>query len=172
MIRSFPLEQVVPLNNLKCKIFSLLGLGLSTSAVASESGKSGGGVAAFINYYEILLHHLGVSHVWEPTLGGLLCLGIIVLVGIYYRSSVVNAGDDVVPAGKFSLRYLIEQMLEFVVGIAKDNTQDHYRDYFPFLAALFIYIVVCNLSGLIPGFPPPTETMDNNVAMGIQLCRN
>jgi F-type H+-transporting ATPase subunit a len=65
------------------------------------------------------------------------------------------------------LAFVIEQALEFVVGIAKDNTQEQYRDYVSFLSALFIYIVVCNLSGLIPGFPPPTETMDNNVAMGI-----
>jgi F-type H+-transporting ATPase subunit a len=58
-------------------------------------------------------------------------------------------------------------MLEFVVGLAKDNTQERYLSFFPFLAAIFVYIVVCNLSGLIPGFPPPTETMDNNVAVGI-----
>jgi F-type H+-transporting ATPase subunit a len=154
------------LKNITLKRLCAFGLlGVAGPALGAEGG--GAGVANFINYYEILLHSLHISHVWEPTLGGLLCLLVIVLCGLYYRASVNKSGDEVAPSEKFSLRFLIEEMLEFVVGIAKDNTQEQYRNFFPFLAALFVYIVVCNLSGLIPGFPPPTETMDNNVAVGI-----
>ncbi|MBM4251029.1 MAG: F0F1 ATP synthase subunit A [Deltaproteobacteria bacterium] len=147
--------------NLLISLGSLFG---SSVAFASEGG---GGVAHFINYYSILLHRLHIDHAWEPTVGGLLCLLAIIVAGIYYRRSVSRDGANVVPSGKFSLRHLIEEMLEFVVGIAKDNTHERYLSFFPFLAAVFVYIVVCNLSGLIPGFPPPTETMDNNVAVGI-----
>ena len=145
-------------------VSSIGAIAAATPALASEGG---GGVAHFINYYGMLLHSLHIDHAWEPTVGGILCLLVIVACGLYYRASVTKDAGDVVPSGKFSLRFLIEEALEFVVGIAKDNTHESYLSFFPFLAAIFIYIVVCNLSGLIPGFPPPTETMDNNVAVGI-----
>ncbi len=48
------------------------------------------------------------------------------------------------------------------------------RQYFPFLGTLFIFIVVCNYSGLIPGagifkgFKAPTSSL--SVTAGIALC--
>jgi len=129
----------------------------------------GGGVAETINFYHMALHALHLDPMWEPTLGGLACLALLVLLGSAFRRSVLKDVDDVVPSGRFSLRFVFEEILEFVVGLAKDNTGAKYRNYLPFLAALFLYILVCNLSGLIPGFPPPTETMDNNVAIGLTV---
>ena len=147
---------------------------LSTSAplaMAAEEGHAagGGGVAAVINFYDIALHALHIDPVWEPTLGSLVCLALLVLMGLSFRRSLQADRDQVVPAGRFSLRFMFEEVLEFVVGIAKDNTGAQYRKYMPFLSSLFLYILVCNLSGLIPGFPPPTETMDNNVAVGLMV---
>jgi F-type H+-transporting ATPase subunit a len=84
-----------------------------------------------------------------------------------FSASVAASGQDVEPNGRFSLRFLVESLMEFVLGIAKDNCGHEYRKFFPFLATLFIFILACNLSGLIPGFPPPTESMDTNVAMGL-----
>jgi F-type H+-transporting ATPase subunit a len=38
--------------------------------------------------------------------------------------------------------------------------------FFGFLAAIFLFVLTCNLTGLIPGFPPPTVSMDTNLGMG------
>ena len=128
---------------------------------------NGGGLPHTINFYEMVTERLGVPAKWEVTIGASLCLAILTILGLIYRASVRGAGNDVVPGGKFSLRFLVDALLEFVVGIAKDNTQDQWRKYLPFLASLFLFILVCNLSGMVPGFPPPTESMDTNVAIGI-----
>lgn len=144
---------------------------VAAGAVSFQAGRvaaaEGGGIPQVIDYYDLVLEHLGLHHEWAPTVGALACLTIITLVGLFYRGAVSSAGDDVVPNGRFSLRYVVENVLEFCVGIAKDNTHDEWRRFFGFLAAIFIFIIVCNLSGLIPGFPPPTESMDTNVAVGI-----
>lgn len=52
--------------------------------------------------------------------------------------------------------------------------QDRARAFFPFLGTLFIFIIVCNYSGLIPGagvvtgFKAPTSSL--SVTAGIGLC--
>jgi F-type H+-transporting ATPase subunit a len=37
----------------------------------------------------------------------------------------------------------------------------------PLLSTLFLFILVSNLSGMVPGFEPATISMDTNVAMGL-----
>ena len=54
-----------------------------------------------------------------------------------------------VPGG---LQNLIETILEFVRdGIVREVMGEHGLKYFPFIATLFLYILVANFLGLIPG---------------------
>lgn len=48
------------------------------------------------------------------------------------------------------------------------------KTFFPFVGALFVYIFVSNLLGLIPGLLPPTDNVNNNVGMafGVFLLFN
>ena len=139
---------------------------LGALAVMSPAAYAAGGIPQTIDYYEIVAHHLEIGAQWVPTIGGVLVLAIVTLMGLYYRAAVAKAKDDVVPSGKFSLRFVLEGILEFLYGLTKDNCGHDFRKFMPFLSALFIFILTCNLSGLVPGFPPPTESMDTNVAMG------
>lgn len=41
------------------------------------------------------------------------------------------------------------------------------RTFFPWIATMFLYIFVCNLMGLIPGFVPPTDNVNTNVGMAV-----
>jgi F-type H+-transporting ATPase subunit a len=138
-------------------------LGFSSLAQASE----GGGIPHQISYYGIIADRLNLGEPWVPTIGALFVTVVLLLAGLKFKASIAADGANVAPDGKFSLRFLFEGILEFALGIAKDNCGDAYRKFFPFLAGLFVFILACNLSGLIPGFPPPTESMDTNVAMGI-----
>ncbi len=141
----------------------LLGiLGFSSVAHASE----GGGIPHTISFYGIIAEHLHLEEMWVPTIGALFATVILLLIGFYFQSSVARDGADVAPKPSFSLRFIVEGALEFVLGIARDNCGAAYRNFFPFLASLFLFILTCNLTGLIPGFPPATESMDTNVAMG------
>lgn len=129
--------------------------------------QAAGGVAHTIDYYEMVLHAFHQEKMWIPTVGALFVTLLLTLAGLYFRASLKADGDSVEPKGTFSLRFVVEGILEFVLGLAKDSCGDQYRKYFGFLATLFLFILTCNLTGLIPGFPPPTVSMDTNLAMGL-----
>jgi len=62
---------------------------------------------------------------------------------------VVRGGVSLVP-GK--LQSLAEVILEFVGGMVEEFIGEAERDKFlPFIASLFLFILICNLIGLIPG---------------------
>lgn len=48
------------------------------------------------------------------------------------------------------MQSLAEMGYEFVAGIAKENIGKAGRKYFPFIFTLFIFILFCNLLGIIP----------------------
>lgn len=59
--------------------------------------------------------------------------------------------------------FLIGSLEEFVVS----NMGEAGRKVFPVLCTLFIYIFVCNITGLIPGGFPPTANVNTNAPMAI-----
>lgn len=140
-----------------------LGVVGSVGLAASPALAAGGAV----DYYGMVTHALHLDHKWVPSIGAALMTVVIALVGLRYRAAVARAGDDALPTGKFGLRYIVETILDNVTTLAKDNTHEHYRRFLPFMAALFVFILFNNVSGLIPGFPPATLSMDTNVAMGL-----
>ena len=58
---------------------------------------------------------------------------------------------------------LISGMEEFMVDI----TGDEGRWFFPLIATVFIYIAACNLSGLLPGFFPPTASLNTTASCAL-----
>ena len=60
---------------------------------------------------------------------------------------------------------VISGMEEFMVDI----TGEEGRWFFPIIATLFIYIATCNLLGLVPGFYPPTASINTTVSCAIPV---
>ncbi len=60
---------------------------------------------------------------------------------------------------------LISGIEEFMV----DLTGEEGRWLFPISATIFIYIVVCNLIGLVPGFLPPTASVNTTLSCAIPV---
>jgi len=56
-------------------------------------------------------------------------------------------------------------MEEFMVDI----TGDEGRWFFPLIATVFLYIATCNLSGLIPGFFPPTASLNTTASCALTV---
>ena len=50
-----------------------------------------------------------------------------------------------------SARNIGEQFVDMISGIAEGVIGHHYERYVPLLAAFFVFILVSNLLGLIPG---------------------
>lgn len=130
---------------------------------------AGGGLPQTIDWYSIILHSVGLGHEWVPTLGSLVILGVIVVMGLRYRSQVAMAGDDVTPDGRFGLRYLIDTVMDTGYQLTKENCGELFNKLLPFMCGLLFFILIANLSGLVPGFPAPTATIDMNLAMGLSV---
>ncbi len=60
---------------------------------------------------------------------------------------------------------IISGMEEFMV----DVTGEEGRWFFPIIATVFIYIATCNLLGLVPGFYPPTASINTTAACAIPI---
>lgn len=60
---------------------------------------------------------------------------------------------------------VISGMEDFMV----DLTGEEGRWFFPIIATIFIYIATCNLLGLVPGFYPPTASINTTAACALPV---
>ncbi len=58
---------------------------------------------------------------------------------------------------------VISGMEEFMVETAGEEG----RWFFPIIGTVFLYIAACNLSGLIPGFYPPTASLNTTLSCAV-----
>jgi len=86
----------------------------------------------------------------------LICLGLIVFALVARRRlSVENPG---------TVQQLLEVAFDGILGFMKDIIGPEARRFFPLIGALFMYILISNLIGLVPGFMSPTSNI--NVTAG------
>jgi F-type H+-transporting ATPase subunit a len=63
------------------------------------------------------------------------------------------------------LQSMAELGYEFVAGMVRDNVGDAGKKYFPFVLTLFVFILFCNLLGLVPYAFTPTSHIIVTFAM-------
>lgn len=141
---------------------SILLFGVSTNALGAS-----------LNFYQSVFVGLGMdsatAEVWGATLSGLLTLLIILFLGLKYKKAVESNPDEIIPDGKFSIRSVIDSVMDFVSDLVKDIVGPRYLEYMPLLAGTFLFILISNLCGMVPGFAPTTVSINTNLAMGISI---
>jgi F-type H+-transporting ATPase subunit a len=78
-------------------------------------------------------------------------------------------------AARFSLKKTaptgVQNLLETVVGGLEDFVVDimgpEGKHYLPLIGSLFLFILVCNLQGLVPGFDSPTANINTTLALAL-----
>ena len=95
-----------------------------------------------------------VTFSWVATL-------IIIVVALLAKKSL-----NLVPRGA---QNFVEVIMEFFLDLAESNIGHMGRHFFPFLATLGIYILVCNFLGLIPGCEAPTSNLNTNAALALPV---
>lgn len=91
-------------------------------------------------------------------------LAMIVIIGV---SLIVKNNLKMIPSG---IQNLVEVLMEFLIGQTRSSIGTKWGDKFlPLLGTLFIYILVCNLFGLIPGFESPTSNVNTTFSMAIPV---
>jgi F-type H+-transporting ATPase subunit a len=78
------------------------------------------------------------------------------------------AGTDLVPDERLSIRNLAELLVGGVQSITTGVLGAAGLRYVPLFGSFFIFILIANLMGLLPGFAPPTS--DFNVTFGLGVA--
>ena len=77
------------------------------------------------------------------------------------------ATDPAVPDETLTARNSFEVYVEGFTGIVEGVIGPEGRKYVPFYAALFLFIFASNMTGLLPGFTPPTSNINITLALGL-----
>ncbi len=89
----------------------------------------------------------------------------VMLLLIFFAFLAVRKIDMIPSKAQNVFEILVSGMEEFMVDI----TGEEGRKFFPLIATVFLYIATCNLLGLIPGFYPPTASINTTASCAITV---
>jgi F-type H+-transporting ATPase subunit a len=88
----------------------------------------------------------------------------LVMVIMIIGAVLLARGIQLLPRrGQNLLEIIVDGLENFMVDI----TGPEGRAFFPFIATIFLYIFICNLLGLIPGFFSPTANINTTLSMAL-----
>src|SRR4051812_28480349 len=111
------------------------------------------------------LLHLEPKHPNFP-INNAFAMELLVFVLLLVAFLVVRSRLSVESPG--ALQHAFEGIESFVLGQSHEIIGHHSETYTPFFAIVFIFILACNLIGLIPGFESPTGVAF--VPLGCAIC--
>ncbi len=109
----------------------------------------------------------GVGHEYSHVATAGIVTAALVVTSFAAKSALGTGEKATIPADKFSLRALVELATEFIAGLVDMVIGHHGRKYIPMFASVFVFVLVNNLVGVIPGMTPATENLNTTLAMGI-----
>ncbi len=95
-------------------------------------------------------------------------LGIVIASFLAHRKLKMTE-ERLVPEGKTTLANVFETAVENILGLMEGIMGKEAENFFPLIGSLFIYIFLCNLMALIPGFVPPTDNINTNFACALTV---
>lgn len=136
----------------------LLSLGLLFSSTTALAGSG-------FRWFPSLAEKLGVA---EHTITYAFVCILLCIAGLVYKMKTSNIDQAVVPDKNVSYRNVFEFFGEFLLDLAKGIMGEKMaKDFFPIIVFLFLSIFCSNLTGLVPGFLPPTDNFNTTFALGI-----
>ena len=101
---------------------------------------------------EELQHLLG-----EHTFFALVVALLVLLFAVKARAALAAAKDPAIPVAELGARNIAELLVQLVVSQSDSIIGKEGRKYVPYFGSFFIFILVGNLIGLLPGFGSPTR---------------
>ena len=114
-----------------------------------------------MNVFEALEHATGLH--WAIS-SSLFAVALLLGSGLLVRSRLAATQGGLVPDTGFTLRNVLELLVEMLKGLAEQNMGPHWRKYFPIIGTIFFFILISNLIGLVPGLAGATSTADTTWA--------
>lgn len=98
--------------------------------------------------------------------------GGLLFVGSLVKGQLKTPRDQeqfIVPSAKPSIIGIMDVIVEGLVGLSDSVLGKHGRKFIPFTGAVFLFIFLSNIVGLIPGMPAVTTTVWINVAISLAV---
>jgi F-type H+-transporting ATPase subunit a len=109
---------------------------------------------------------IGVQHVF----GLALVLIVLLLIGLVARVSLHNPQKALVPEDKLTVRTFVELLVSATYGVMVDIMGKKAAKFFlPLIGTCAFVILISNFLGLVPGFTPPTDSLNTTVAMSLVI---
>ena len=114
----------------------------------------------FVKLFELIgLGHF--AHTYVQVVYSWVVMILLITLGAIAAKSV-----KMIPSkGQNVFEIIISGMEEFMISV----TGEQGRWLFPIAATVFLYIATCNLVGLIPGFFPPTASLNTTAACALTV---
>ena len=91
-----------------------------------------------------------------------LASALLIAVAIVIRVSI-----SLVPKG---IQNFVETLVEAMFNLSVENIGHEYGEFFfPLICTLFMYILTCNLFGLVPGFDSPTANINVTASLAVPV---
>jgi len=91
-------------------------------------------------------------------------LYIIVVVGII--SLVMSKRWSLLPG---AFQSIVEEILIALSGLVDETMGPKGKKYFPFIVTFFLYILIANALGMVPGLLPPTANLNTTAGLAIMV---
>jgi F-type H+-transporting ATPase subunit a len=109
---------------------------------------------------------IGVQHLF----GMALVLIILFIIALSANASLRNTQRALVPEDTMSARTFVELLVSTAYGMMSDIMgKKAARFFLPLIGTCAFIILVSNLMGLVPGFTPPTDSLNTTVAMSLVI---
>jgi len=128
----------------------------------------GGGNHGFLWLDQIPGYNPEFNHVYMA--GG---VAVLLLAGLLVARIQLNAafraGDEgLIPEPKLTIRTFFELVSEKLFDLCEQVMgRENAIEFFPLIGSLFLFILVSNLFGLIPGLLPSTEALNTTLGIGL-----
>ncbi len=109
----------------------------------------------------------GVGHHYTHVATLIIVSVLIMAMGLVAKAALGSGQSAIVPTDRVSLRGIFEVFTEYIGNLSEQVIGHHGRDFAPYFAAIFTYILFNNLVGLIPGMTPATENFNTTFAFGV-----
>jgi F-type H+-transporting ATPase subunit a len=105
------------------------------------------------------------SHTFHATL----VFGLLILFALRANRQLAAAraaGTELVPDETLSARNMAELFISFIQGLSEGVLGAKGKPYIGLFGTFFIFILVSNFMGLVPGFSPTTSNFQTTLALG------
>jgi F-type H+-transporting ATPase subunit a len=117
-----------------------------------------------VSLYGAIEHWTAIPMVFQATL---LAVVLLVVSGWLIRRQLAAAHGGLVPDEGVTFRNAFEVVVEGLATIAENNMGHEWRRWFPIVATIFLFILVSNLLGIVPGLGGATSDVNTTTAWAI-----